>query len=414
MLKGLKETDPEIEEIIFKEILRQKMTIELVASENFAPFSVMNACGSVLTNKYAEGYPNKRYYGGCHEIDKIEQIAIDRARELFNCNYANVQPHSGSNANLATYHALCDIGDTIMGLSLDNGGHLTHGCTVSFSGIYYHAIPYYLNPETELLDYDSILNKAKQCNPKVIVAGYSAYPRFIDFKKMREIADEVDAYLIVDMAHIAGLIAAGIHPSPFPYAHVVTSTTQKTLRGPRGGIILTNDKELAEKIDKAIFPGTQGGPLMNTIAGKAVAFKIASTEGYKDYMNRVIKNAKVMAESIEKEGLRLVSGGTDTHLFLVDVTPAELTGQEAEEILDNVGITVNKNTIPNETKSPFVTSGIRIGTPAITTRGFTEADCASLGKNIGKLLFHPNEPHLIQFIKRENIKLCEKYPLYTE
>lgn len=411
-LSHLSATDPQIADAIKQELGRQRSCIELIASENFTSPSVMEAVGSVLTNKYAEGYPGKRYYGGCEKVDIVENLARDRAKELFKCNFANVQPHSGANANFAAYEALVNLGDTIMGLSLDHGGHLTHGSPVNYSGKDYNFVAYGVNPETERIDYDEMERLAKEYRPKLIVGGASAYPRVIDFKRMREIADEVGAYLMIDMAHIAGLVATGVHPSPVPYAHVVTSTSHKTLRGPRGGFILTNDEEIAKKIDKAVFPGSQGGPLMHVIAGKAVAFGEALKPDYVDYINRVVENAAKMGEGMTDGGLRLVSGGTDNHLCLVDLTPADVTGKDAEKILERVGLTVNKNTIPNETRSPFVTSGIRVGSPAGTTRGFDADDFYEIGRLIAATVFNSDNEAKLADIANKVQALIEKHPLY--
>ncbi|MDI3473473.1 MAG: glycine hydroxymethyltransferase, partial [Thermotogaceae bacterium] len=369
---NLKNTDPEVYEALLDELKREEYGLELIASENFTSPAVMEAMGSVMTNKYAEGYPKKRYYGGCEFVDKAELLAIERAKKLFNCKYANVQPHSGSQANMGVYLALAEPGDTILGMSLSHGGHLTHGATVNFSGKIFNSVQYGVNPRTEMIDYDEVRKLALEHRPKIIIAGGSAYSRIIDFKKFREIADEAGAYLVVDMAHFAGLVAAGIYPNPLEHAHVVTSTTHKTLRGPRGGLILTNDEELIKKINKMIFPGIQGGPLMHVIAAKAVCFKEALTEEFKEYQKQVVNNAKKLAQEISERGMRIVSGGTDTHLMLVDLTQKGISGKAAEKALEKVGITVNKNTIPNETRSPFVASGIRIGTPAVTTRGMKE------------------------------------------
>ena len=360
--------DPQVGNAVQAEYDRQRRNIELIASENFVSPAVLAAASSVLTNKYAEGYPGKRYYGGCECVDVVEDIARDRAKALFGADHANVQPHSGASANYAVYQALCNVGDTVMGMNLDNGGHLTHGSPVNYSGINYKIVPYGVDPKTHRIDYDQVRDLAKQCKPKMIIAGASAYPRIIDFKAFREIADEVGAYLFVDMAHIAGLVAAGLHPSPVPYADVVTTTTHKTLRGPRGGVILCKE-EHAKKIDKAIFPGSQGGPLMHIITAKAVAFGEAMKPEFKTYQEQVLKNAKVLAESLMDAGFQLVSGGTDNHLMLVDLRPANITGKEMEKRLDQVNITVNKNTIPDDPQSPFVTSGIRVGVPAATSRG---------------------------------------------
>lgn len=368
-MEYIKNCDLEVYNAIVEEEKRQEEGIELIASENFVSKAVMDAAGSVFTNKYAEGYPEKRYYGGCANADTVEQLAIDRLKKIFGAKFANVQPHSGSQANMGVYVSLLEAGDKILGMGLSSGGHLTHGYKINFSGKNYVGIEYGLNPETEMLDYDEIRRLAIQEKPQIIVAGASAYSRVIDFKKFREIADEVGAYLMVDMAHIAGLVAAGEHPNPMEYADIVTSTTHKTMRGPRGGIILTNNEEIAKKIDKAIFPGIQGGPLMHIIAAKAVAFKEALSPEFKEYQKQVVKNAKAMADALVKGGLRIVSGGTDNHLMLVDLRPKGVTGKMAEEGLEKAGITCNKNSIPNDPEKPFVTSGVRLGTPAITARG---------------------------------------------
>lgn len=405
----VKEFDPEIAAAISDELGRQRDHIELIASENFVSKAVMAAMGSPLTNKYAEGYPGKRYYGGCQYVDVVENLAIERAKKLFGCDYVNVQPHSGAQANLAVFFAIVKPGDTVMGMSLADGGHLTHGSPVNISGKYFNIVPYGVNQDG-YIDYDNVLAIAKECRPKLIVAGASAYARAIDFKRFREIADEVGAVLMVDMAHIAGLVAAGCHPSPMPYADVVTTTTHKTLRGPRGGLILTNNEEIAVKINKAIFPGIQGGPLMHTIAAKAVCFKEALDPSFKTYAEQVVKNASVLADTLMAEGFKLVSGGTDNHLMLVNLTDTGVTGKEAEKMLDEVGITVNKNAIPFDTKSPFVTSGIRIGTPASTSRGFKEEDMVEVGKLIAMTIkdFENNKEEVKTRVKA----LCDKYPLY--
>ena len=413
-LSHLSATDPQIADAINQELGRQRSSIELIASENFTSPSVMEAVGSILTNKYAEGYPGKRYYGGCEKVDVVENLARDRAKELFKCNFANVQPHSGANANFAAYEALVSLGDTIMGLSLDHGGHLTHGSPVNFSGKDYTFVAYGVDPETERIDYDEMERLAKEHRPKIIVGGASAYPRVIDFKRMREIADEVGAYLMIDMAHIAGLVATGAHPSPVPYAHVVTSTSHKTLRGPRGGFILSNDEEIAKKIDKAVFPGSQGGPLMHVIAGKAVAFGEALKPDYADYIDHVVENAAKMGQGMIDGGLRLVSGGTDNHLCLVDLTPADVTGKDAEKMLEHVGLTVNKNTIPNEKRSPFVTSGIRVGSPAGTSRGFTVEEFYEIGQLIAATVFNGDNEAKQADIAAHVQALIEKHPLYPE
>ncbi len=406
--------DPQVADAIGKELLRQRSSIELIASENFASPAVIAAMGTVLTNKYAEGYPGKRYYGGCEEVDVIENLARDRAKELFHCEFANVQPHSGANANLAAYQALVNLGDTVLGLSLDHGGHLTHGSPVNFSGKDYNIVAYGVDPETELIDYSEMEHIAKECKPKLIVGGASAYPRIIDFKRMREIADEVGAYLMIDMAHIAGLVATGAHPSPIPYADVVTSTSHKTLRGPRGGFILTNNEELAQKIDKAVFPGSQGGPLMHIIAAKAVAFGEALRPEFSDYIDNVVANASALGEGLVDGGLRLVSGGTDNHLCLVDLTLADVTGKDAEKVLEKVGLTVNKNTIPNEKRSPFVTSGIRVGSAAATTRGFNAEEFKRIGQLIAAGVYNVDNESRLGEIASEVKEILAKHPLYPE
>ena len=411
-LNQLTAEDPQVADAIEQELSRQRSSIELIASENFASPAVMEAMGSVLTNKYAEGYPGKRYYGGCEKVDIVEDLARDRAKQLFDCQFANVQPHSGANANLAAYQALVNLGDTVLGLSLDHGGHLTHGSPVNFSGKDYHIVAYGVNPETELIDYDEMERIAKECKPKLIVGGASAYPRVIDFKRMREIADEVGAYLMIDMAHIAGLVATGAHPSPVPYADVVTSTSHKTLRGPRGGFILTNNEEIAKKIDKAVFPGSQGGPLMHIIAAKAVAFGEALQPEFKTYIDNVVENSTAMGEGMVDGGLRLVSGGTDNHLCLVDLTPADITGKDAEKVLESVGLTVNKNTIPNETRSPFVTSGIRVGSAAATTRGFTKDEFTRIGQLIAASVYSASDEARLQEIAGEVSEMLAKHLLY--
>jgi len=406
----LTQQDPEVGNAVKAEYDRQRRNIELIASENFVSEAVLAAASTVLTNKYAEGYPGKRYYGGCECVDVVENIARDRAKKLFNANFVNVQAHSGASANFAVYQALCKLGDTVLGMNLDNGGHLTHGSPVNFSGLNYNIVPYGVDPVTHRIDYDQVRDLAKKHKPKMIVAGASAYPRIIDFKAFREIADEVGAYLFVDMAHIAGLVAAGLHPSPIPYAHVTSTTTHKTLRGPRGGVIFTQEEELAKKIDKAIFPGAQGGPLMHIITAKAVAFGEALKPEFKVYQEQILKNAKVLADSLMEAGFQLVSGGTDNHLMLVDLRPAGITGKEMEKRLDQVNITVNKNTIPDDPQSPFVTSGIRVGVPAATSRGFKEEDF----KVIGKLMWQTATDFDAKQdeIRAEVAKLTDKYPLY--
>ena len=405
----LKNYDQEVFEGCNLEFNRQKHNIELIASENIVSKAVLLAAGTVLTNKYAEGLPGKRYYGGCQYVDIVENIARERAKKLFGAEHANVQPHSGANANLAAFFALVQPGDTVMGLNLAHGGHLSHGSPVNISGKYFNIVPYGVSDDTEALDYDEMLKIAKECQPKMIIAGASAYSRTIDFAKVREIADAVGAYMMVDMAHIAGLVAAGLHPSPVPYADVVTTTTHKTLRGPRGGLILCKE-ELAQKIDKAVFPGTQGGPLMHIIAAKAVAFGEALTDEFKEYQKQIVKNAKVLSEELVKEGFRIVSGGTDNHLMLIDLQPFGITGKELEARLDEVHITVNKNAIPNDPESPFVTSGIRVGTPAVTSRGFKEEEMVKIAKWM-KLVASDFE-NSKEIITKEVMDLCEKFPIY--
>lgn len=404
----LSKFDPEVMGLIEMELERQKKHIELIASENFVSPQVLEAAGSYLTNKYAEGYPGKRYYGGCEVVDKVEDIARDRLKELFGADHANVQPHSGSNANLGVYFAMLKPGDKVLGMNLSQGGHLTHGSPVNISGTYFKFIAYGVDKETEMIDYDQVRQIALEEKPKMIVAGASAYPRIIDFKKFREIADEIGAYLMVDMAHIAGLVAAGLHPNPVPYADFVTTTTHKTLRGPRGGAILCKE-QYAKAIDKAIFPGIQGGPLMHIIAAKAVAFGEALQDDFKVYQQQILNNAKALAEGLIKNGFRLVSGGTDNHLILIDVRNKGLTGKKAEELLEEVGVATNKNTIPNDPESPFITSGIRIGTPAMTTRGMKEEDMLEIAEIITLALDEKNDR---QEIKDRVIALCDKYPLY--
>ena len=407
----LRQNDPALYEAVIKEANRQKNKIELIASENFVSEAVMEANSTILTNKYAEGYPGKRYYGGCENVDLVETLAIERAKKLFGAGYANVQPHSGAQANMAVFFALLELGDTVLSMNLAHGGHLSHGSAVNMSGKYWNIVHYGVNEGDNVIDYDEVRRLALECKPKMILAGASAYPRIIDFKKFREIADEVGAYLMVDMAHIAGLVAADVHPSPVPYAHVTTTTTHKTLRGPRGGLILTNDEELAKRINKAIFPGTQGGPLMHTIAAKAVCFGEALKPEFKEYAAQIVKNCAVLAEELKKEGFKLVSGGTDNHLVLVDLTGMKIdTGKEAEHLLDEIGITSNKNAIPFETKSPFVTSGIRLGTAAVTTRGFLEDDLREVARIISITLKDYEEK---ADEARCRVKaLCDKYPLY--
>ena len=407
----LKANDPEIYSAVMDETARQRNKIELIASENFVSETVMEANGTTLTNKYAEGYPAKRYYGGCEHVDVVENIAIERAKELFGAGYANVQPHSGAQANMAVFFALLEPGDTVLSMSLAHGGHLSHGSPVNMSGKYWNIVPYGVSETENVIDYEEVRRLALECKPKLILAGASAYPRIIDFEKFSAIAKEVGAYLMVDMAHIAGLVAAGVHPSPIPYADVTTTTTHKTLRGPRGGLILCNDEEIAKKINKAIFPGTQGGPLMHTIAAKAVCFGEALKPEFKAYAQQVAKNAQALAGQLLREGFKLVSGGTDNHLMLVDLTGMKVeTGKEAEHLLDEVGITSNKNAIPFDTQKPFVTSGIRLGTAACTSRGFVEEDFIEVGKIIGLTLrdFEANADEA----RARVAALCAKYPLY--
>ncbi|MBR0381302.1 MAG: serine hydroxymethyltransferase [Eubacterium sp.] len=406
----VKSKDPKIARVLELELRRQQNNLELIASENLVSPEVMATMGSVLTNKYAEGYPGRRHYGGCEYVDIAERICIERAKEIFNANFANVQAHSGSQANFCVYLALCKPGDTVLGMNLDMGGHLTHGSKASFSGKLYHSEFYGVSPETGLIDYEDVRRKAEECRPKMIIAGASAYPRIIDFKKFAEIAHDVGAYLMVDMAHIAGLVAAGEHPNPLPYADVVTTTTHKTMRGPRGGIIMTNDADIAKKIDRAMFPGTQGGPLMHIIAAKAVALGEALRPEFKDYQAQIVKNAKVLAETLLEGGINLVSGGTDNHLMLLDLRELGMTGKELEDRLDRVRITVNKNSIPGDTQPALVTSGIRIGTPAMTTRGLREEEMRIVGDLILKAIFdfECSRGEILSTVD----ELCEKYPLY--
>ena len=409
-LTTIKNADAEVYEAMKLELDRQRNNIELIASENFVSPAVMAAVGSHLTNKYAEGLPGKRYYGGCQYVDIVENLAIERCKQLFGCDHANVQPHSGAQANTAVYFALLNPGDTILGMNLSHGGHLTHGSPVNISGKYFHIVPYGVSREDERIDYDALEQIAVENKPKMIVAGASAYPRIIDFPRLREIADKVGAYLMVDIAHIAGLVAAGLHPSPVPYADIVTTTTHKTLRGPRGGVIMCKE-QYAKAIDKAVFPGMQGGPLMHVIAGKAVAFKEALSPAFREYQKQVVKNAAAMADEFTRCGVRLVSGGTDNHLMLVDLRDKGMTGKELEKMLDEVNITVNKNTIPFEETSPFITSGIRIGTPSITSRGFKEEDARQIARLISKII--AEKENAFDFVRTEVRKLCEKYPLYA-
>lgn len=410
-INNVKEFDPELAKAIDAEVDRQRNKIELIASENFVSDAVMEAMGTPLTNKYAEGYPGKRYYGGCEFVDIAEQLAIDRAKKIFGAEHANVQPHSGAQANAAVFFAVLEPGDTFLGMNLAHGGHLSHGMQLNISGRYFKAVPYGVRKEDSRIDYEELRKIAKENNPKLIVAGASAYPRMIDFAAFREIADEVGAYLMVDMAHIAGLVAAGLHPSPVPYAHFVTTTTHKTLRGPRGGMILCKE-EFAKKIDSAVFPGTQGGPLMHIIAAKAVSFKEALSDDFKAYQNQIVKNAKALADALISRGFNLVSGGTDNHLILIDLTNKDITGKDAQHKLDELNITCNKNGIPFDTKSPFVTSGIRLGTPAVTTRGMVEADMVEIAELINLTLTDFESSG--EEVKRRVKVLCDKYPLYAK
>ncbi|WP_130863939.1 serine hydroxymethyltransferase [Bacilliculturomica massiliensis] len=403
--------DPELSQVIREEMDRQENKLELIASENFTSAAVMEACGSALTNKYAEGYPGKRYYGGCECVDKAENLAIARAKKIFGAEHVNVQPHCGSSANIGVYTALLEHGDTVLGMDLSNGGHLTHGSPVNLSGKSYHFVSYKIDPETERIDYDNVRELALQHKPKLIVAGYSAYPRVLDFEKFREIADEVNAILMVDMAHFAGLVAAGLHPNPVEYADVVTTTTHKTLRGPRGGMILCRE-QYAKAIDKAIFPGMQGGPLMHIIAGKAVCLKEAGTPEFAEYQKQVMANAKTLADELMARDFQLVSGGTDNHLLLVKLTNKNITGKEAEHLLDEANITTNKNSIPDDPAGPFVTSGIRLGSPAMTTRGFKEADFAKVAEAIALVLDHPGDKEYEAKAKAIVKELCDAHPLY--
>ena len=412
LLTNLKTVDPEIQKAIDQELSRQRDKLEMIASENIVSTAVMQAQGSILTNKYAEGYPGKRYYGGCEYVDIVEQLAIDRAKKLFGAEYANVQPHSGAQANTAVYFALLQPGDTILGMNLTDGGHLTHGSPVNISGKYFKIIPYGVDKETERIDYDELERLAKEHQPKLIVGGASAYSRIIDFERMAQIAKSVGAYFMVDMAHIAGLVAAGLHPSPVPYADVVTTTTHKTLRGPRGGLILCRDAEFGKQFNKAIFPGIQGGPLMHVVAAKAVAFKEALSDEFKVYQQQVLDNAKALSDELVKKGFRIVSGGTDNHLMLVDLRSKNITGKEAQFLLDEIGITANRNTIPFEPLSPFVTSGIRLGTPALTTRGLKEEDIREVADIIADVIENREDSAVIEAAKAKVQAICKKFPLY--
>ena len=410
-LTYIETTDPEIAEVIVKELDRQKTTLELIASENIVSPAIMATQGTVLTNKYAEGYPEKRFYGGCEFVDAVETLAIERAKRLFKADYANVQPHSGSQANMAVYFALLNVGDIVLGMDLSHGGHLTHGSPVSFSGKLYNFIHYGVKKETGAIDYEAVDELAQKHKPKMIVAGASAYPRIIDFEAFAEIARSVGAYLMVDMAHIAGLVAADLHPSPVPYADVVTSTTHKTLRGPRGGLILTNG-EFGQKLNSMIFPGIQGGPLMHVIAAKAVVFKEALTEPFREYQRNTVKNAQMLAAHLTEEGVNLVSGGTDNHLMLADLTSLNITGKKAEEALHRAGITANKNTIPFEQRSPFITSGLRIGTPAVTSRGMQASEMAAIAGFISSVLKNPDDENIIEDVRAKVREICEAFPIY--
>lgn len=412
-MEHLKNQDQEVFQAIEKELGRQRKNIELIASENFVSPAVLEAAGSILTNKYAEGYPGRRYYGGCEFVDIVEDLARDRAKEIFGAEHVNVQPHSGAQANMAVYFTILEHGDTVLGMNLAHGGHLTHGSPVNFSGVQYNFVDYGVDPETQVIDYEDVLQKAKEHKPKLIVAGASAYPRVIDFKKFREIADEVGAYLMVDMAHIAGLVATGHHPSPVPYCDFVTTTTHKTLRGPRGGMILCKEK-YAKQIDKSVFPGIQGGPLMHIIAAKAVAFGEALQESFKDYSGQIVANAKAFAEALQAEGVQLVSGGTDNHLLLVDLRNLNLTGKVAEKVLDEVGITTNKNAIPFDPESPFTTSGIRVGTAAVTTRGFKEQEMQQIAKIIAAVLKSHEDEAVLEKARKEVQALTDQFPMYPQ
>ncbi len=412
LMTKLSDSDAAVSAIIGRELGRQQTKLELIASENIVSRAVMEAQGSVLTNKYAEGYPGKRYYGGCEFVDEAEQLAIDRAKELFGAGYANVQPHSGAQANMAVFFALMQPGDTYMGMNLTDGGHLSHGSPVNMSGKYFHVVPYGVDKETERIDYDALEKQAREVQPKLILAGASAYSRTLDFPRLAEIAHGVGAYLMVDIAHIAGLVAAGVHPSPIPYADVVTTTTHKTLRGPRGGMILCKDPEFGKQFNKAVFPGIQGGPLMHVIAAKAVALGEALRPEFKEYARQVVKNAAVLADELQKKDYRIVSGGTDNHLMLVDLTNKNLTGKEAQTLLDEVNITANRNTIPFEPRSPFITSGIRLGSPALTTRGFLEEDMREVADIIALVLDAPTDEGAKDQARARVAKLCAKYPLY--
>lgn len=414
MLELIGKVDPDVMQIMASEAERQSTTLELIASENHVSTPVMHAMGSWLTNKYAEGYPGKRYYGGCEFHDQVENLARDRAKELFGCKFANVQPHSGANANIAAFMAICNPGDTILSLPIKSGGHLSHGLKPNFSGTFYNIVEYDLDPETELLDYDAIERIARQCKPKMIICGYSAYPRLIDFAKFRAIADQAGAFLMADIAHIAGLVAAGEHPSPFPHAHVVTTTTHKTLRGPRGGLVMSDDEDIAKKVDRKVFPGSQGGPLMHIIAAKAVAFGEALKPEFKTYSRQIVKNARTLAEALSAKGYRLCSGGTDNHLMLVDLRQRDvnLTGADAEKWLERAGIVVNKNGIPNDPRAPMVTSGLRLGTPALTTRGMMEPEMRQVAELIDRVLGANGDSKVCADVRADVRTLCARFPLF--
>ncbi len=414
MLELIGKVDPDVMQIMASEAERQSTTLELIASENHVSTPVMHAMGSWLTNKYAEGYPGKRYYGGCEFHDQVEDLARDRAKELFGCKFANVQPHSGANANIAAFMAICNPGDTILSLPIKSGGHLSHGLKPNFSGTFYNIVEYDLDPETELLDYDAIERIARQCKPKMIICGYSAYPRLIDFAKFRAIADQAGAFLMADIAHIAGLVAAGEHPSPFPHAHVVTTTTHKTLRGPRGGLVMSDDEDIAKKVDRKVFPGSQGGPLMHIIAAKAVAFGEALKPEFKTYSRQIVKNARTLAEALSAKGYRLCSGGTDNHLMLVDLRQRDvnLTGADAEKWLERAGIVVNKNGIPNDPRAPMVTSGLRLGTPALTTRGMMEPEMRQVAELIDRVLGANGDSKVCADVRADVRTLCARFPLF--
>ncbi len=413
MLERLKKTDPEIYDAIYKEVIRQHDGLELIASENFVSYAVLEAASCVMTNKYAEGYPGKRYYGGCTHVDEAENLARDRAKQLFGCEHVNVQPHSGSQANMAVYFSVLKPGDTVMGLDLSCGGHLTHGLPLNFSGKFFNVVPYFVDKETEVIDYDAVMKQAGEVGPKLIIVGASAYPRTLDFKRFREICDECGALMMVDIAHIAGLIVAGLHPSPIPYADFVTTTTHKTLRGPRGGMIMCKE-QYATDLDREVMPGVQGGPLMHIIAAKAVAFKEAMKPEFNEYQKRIVENAATLAKTIKDEGQRLVSGGTDTHVMLVSFLGLKFSGRKIENRLEEAKITVNKNTVPFDDRKPFIASGIRIGTPAVTTRGMGPDEMTQIGKMIARVIEGRNDDEVIAAVREEVSALCERFPLYPE